>query len=165
MVDITDGVLSAFQRTAPRARAQSGGRRIFVVARFAQMYFAEMSVTSVTAPSITDVLLLSMSAVAPNEPKAARAISPRESEPERASVTPSIIIEPLVRLSPYKSLDSCHESLPTGGLRSLPTNSSNASLDSMPGPELPVHFSEFSIASDKDSYDPWSRMRDSAVKV
>ena len=106
-----------------------------------------------------------MSAVASNEPKAARAISPRESEPERASVTPSIIIEPLVRLSPYKSLDSCHESLPTGGLRSLPTNSSNASLDSMPGPELPVHFSEFSIASDKDSYDPWSRMRDSAVKV
>jgi hypothetical protein len=107
-----------------------------------------------------------MSAVAPNKPKAARAISPRESEPERASVTPSIIIEPLVRLSPYKSLESCqHESLPTGGLRSLPRNSSNASLDSMPGPELPVHFSEFSIASDKDSYDPWSRMRDSAVKV
>jgi len=147
-----------------RALSPAAGAFI-VVARFAQMYFAEMSVTSVTAPSITDVLLLSMSAVAPNEPKAARAISPRESEPERASVTPSIIIEPLVRLSPYKSLDSCHESLPTGGLRSLPTNSSNASLDSMPGPELPVHFSEFSIASDKDSYDPWSRMRDSAVKV
>ena len=147
-----------------RALSPAAGAFI-VVARFAQMYFAEMSVTSLTAPSITDVLLLSMSAVAPNEPKAARAISPRESEPERASVTPSIIIEPLVRLSPYKSLDSCHESLPTGGLRSLPTNSSNASLDSMPGPELPVHFSEFSIASDKDSYDPWSRMRDSAVKV
>ena len=147
-----------------RALSPAAGAFI-VVARFAQMYFAEMSVTSVTAPSITDVLLLSMSAVAPNKPKAARAISPRESEPERASVTPSIIIEPLVRLSPYKSLDSCHESLPTGGLRSLPTNSSNASLDSMPGPELPVHFSEFSIASDKDSYDPWSRMRDSAVKV
>ena len=147
-----------------RALSPAAGAFI-VVARFAQMYFAEMSVTSLTAPSITDVLLLSMSAVAPNEPKAARAISPRESEPERASVTPSIIIEPLVRLSPYKSLDSCHESLPTGGLRSLPRNSSNASLDSMPGPELPVHFSEFSIASDKDSYDPWSRMRDSAVKV
>jgi hypothetical protein len=147
-----------------RALSPAAGAFI-VLARFSQMYFAEMSVTSVTAPSITDVLLLSMSAVAPNEPKAARAISPRESEPERASVTPSIIIEPLVRLSPYKSLDSCHESLPTGGLRSLPTNSSNASLDSMPGPELPVHFSEFSIASDKDSYDPWSRMRDSAVKV
>ena len=147
-----------------RALSPAAGAFI-VLARFAQIYFAEMSVTSVTAPSITDVLLLSMSAVAPNKPKAARAISPRESEPERASVTPSIIIEPLVRLSPYKSLDSCHESLPTGGLRSLPRNSSNASLDSMPGPELPVHFSEFSIASDKDSYDPWSRMRDSAVKV
>ena len=147
-----------------RALSPAAGAFI-VVARFAQIYFAEMSVTSVTAPSITDVLLLSMSAVAPNKPKAARAISPRESEPERASVTPSIIIEPLVRLSPYKSLESCHESLPTGGLRSLPRNSSNASLDSMPGPELPVHFSEFSIASDKDSYDPWSRMRDSAVKV
>ena len=147
-----------------RALSPAAGAFI-VLARFSQMYFAEMSVTSVTAPSITDVLLLSMSAVAPNKPKAARAISPCESEPERASVTPSIIIEPLVRLSPYKSLESCHESLPTGGLRSLPRNSSNASLDSMPGPELPVHFSEFSIASDKDSYDPWSRMRDSAVKV
>ena len=152
------------ERRHVRALSPAAGAFI-VVARLAQIYFAEMSVTSVTAPLTEHVLLLSMWAVAPNKPKAARAISPRESEPERASVTPSIIIEPLVRLSPYKSLDSCHESLPTGGLRSLPTNSSNASLDSMPGPELPVHFSEFSIASDKDSYDPWSRMRDSAVKV
>ena len=28
-----------------------------------------------------------------------------------------------------------------------------------------VHFSEFSIASDKDSYDPWSRMRERAAEV
>ena len=110
-----------------------------------------------------------MSVIASNEPEAGRAISSRESELRRAAATPSNI-EPLACVSPYKSLESYHKSLPTGELMSLPTgealhrNSSNVSLDSTPGPSLPVHFSEFSIASDKDSYDPWSRMRDSTVE-
>ena len=110
-----------------------------------------------------------MSVIASNEPEAGRAISSRESELRRAAATPSNI-EPLACVSPYKSLESYHKSLPTGELMSLPTgealhrNSSNVSLDSTPGPSLPVHFSEFSIASDKDSYDPWSRMRDSMVE-
>ena len=106
-----------------------------------------------------------MSAIASNEPE----VSSRESELKRAAATPSNI-EPLACVSPYKSLESYHKSLPTGELMGLPTgkalhrNSSNVSLDSTPGPSLPVHFSEFSIASDKDSYDPWSRMRDSMVE-
>jgi len=82
--------------------------------------------------------------------------SPREKDLKRV-VAMSSNSETLSCVSPYKSLDSCH--------KSLNKSSSNVSIGSMPGPELPVHFSEFSIASNKDSYDPWGSLRERATEM
>ena len=69
-------------------------------------------------------------------------------------------IEPTSCASPYKSLDSC-VGLSEKSKLSDERSSSSLSLRSMAGPELPVRLSRWSIASNKDSHDPWS-MRESS---